>query len=73
MKLPRSVACLAVVPLQDVLGLGSAARMNRPGSPSGNWTWRFLWRQLTPGIRNRLSEMATLYGRAAAPPVPEDR
>jgi 4-alpha-glucanotransferase len=36
-----SVADVAIVPLQDVLGLGSAARMNLPGTVSGNWKWRY--------------------------------
>jgi 4-alpha-glucanotransferase len=61
-----SVACLAVVPLQDLLGFGSAARMNRPGNPEGNWTWRFQWKDLTPAIRHRLQDLTTLFGRAAA-------
>jgi 4-alpha-glucanotransferase len=60
-----SVAGLAVVPLQDLLGLGSAARMNRPGSASGNWTWRFRSRDLSRSLRGRLRELTTLYGRAA--------
>jgi 4-alpha-glucanotransferase len=33
---------LAVFPLQDVLGLGSEARMNQPARPEGNWAWRYL-------------------------------
>jgi 4-alpha-glucanotransferase len=36
-----SVADVAIVPLQDVLGLGSTARMNLPGTVSGNWKWRY--------------------------------
>jgi len=36
----RSLAALAVFPLQDILGLGPEARMNIPGTSSGNWTWR---------------------------------
>ena len=36
-----SVADVAIVPLQDVLGLGSEARMNLPGTVSGNWKWRY--------------------------------
>ena len=45
-----SAAALAVLPLQDVLGLGSSARMNIPGTESGNWTWRFDWSQLPPDL-----------------------
>lgn len=49
-----SRASLAVVPAQDVLGLGSEARMNRPGHPHGNWSWRLERGQLTPALAERL-------------------
>src|SRR5439155_1612950 len=52
-----------IVPLQDVLGLGSEARMNVPARPSGNWRWRFTAGALTPEIRGRLREMTEDYGR----------
>ena len=58
-----SVADMAVVPLQDVLNLGTQARMNLPGRASGNWGWRFAWSQINDGMRERLKEMAMLYGR----------
>lgn len=58
-----SVANTAVAPLQDALDLGTEARMNLPGRPSGNWGWRFLPGQLTPQIRDRLKELTWLYGR----------
>jgi 4-alpha-glucanotransferase len=58
-----SVADLAVAPLQDVLGLGSEARMNTPGVAHGNWTWRFTWEMLPPHLAPQLREMAELYGR----------
>ncbi len=58
-----SVANTAIVPLQDVLGLGSEARMNLPGRPDGNWEWRFQARALTPEIKNRLRELVDLYER----------
>jgi len=58
-----SVADLAIIPLQDVLGLGSEARMNRPGQPMGNWRWRFRREELTPDVRARLREVTWLYGR----------
>ncbi|MGB8510048.1 MAG: 4-alpha-glucanotransferase, partial [Pyrinomonadaceae bacterium] len=45
-----SVSDTAIVPLQDVLGLGTEARMNLPASTSGNWAWRFESRALTPEI-----------------------
>ncbi|MEX2500835.1 MAG: 4-alpha-glucanotransferase [Trueperaceae bacterium] len=58
-----SVADLAVVPLQDALGLDSEARMNVPGRPDGNWSWRFAWRDLPADLAGRLREVASLYGR----------
>jgi 4-alpha-glucanotransferase len=58
-----SVAGLAVAPLQDVLNLGSAARMNIPGTASGNWGWRFTEEQLTPAILERLAELTETYDR----------
>jgi 4-alpha-glucanotransferase len=59
-----SVANLAIVPLQDVLGLGSDARMNLPARPDGNWRWRYSSEMLTEEIQARLREMTMLYGRA---------
>ena len=58
-----SVARWAIAPLQDVLGLGPEARMNFPGRPDGNWTWRFEGSQLTPETAGRLRELAQVYGR----------
>jgi 4-alpha-glucanotransferase len=58
-----SVADTAVVPLQDVLGLGSEARMNTPAVMSGNWKWRFRPGDLTDEIRDRLRELCVLYDR----------
>jgi 4-alpha-glucanotransferase len=68
-----SVADTAIVPLQDVLGLGSEARMNLPGRASGNWRWRFREGALTDGIRDRLRALAELYGRTAPSPKGEPR
>ena len=42
----QTPACLAVIPLQDFLGLDSSARMNTPGTIEGNWQWTFSWEQL---------------------------
>jgi 4-alpha-glucanotransferase len=58
-----SVADLAIVPLQDVLGLGSEARMNLPGTATGNWRWRFRSGALTTGLAKRLRGMVELYDR----------
>jgi 4-alpha-glucanotransferase len=58
-----SVADTVILPLQDVLGLGSTARMNIPGDPSGQWGWRFEFSQITPEVRTRLAELAYVYGR----------
>jgi 4-alpha-glucanotransferase len=58
-----SVAHYAIAPLQDVLNLGTEARMNFPGKPQGNWTWRYETHQLNPWVLDRLAEMTQLYGR----------
>ncbi|HEX4931686.1 MAG TPA: 4-alpha-glucanotransferase, partial [Gemmatimonadaceae bacterium] len=58
-----SVADTVLIPLQDVLGLGSEARMNLPGRQAGNWGFRFSWDQVTPDITARLRELVTLYDR----------
>ena len=59
-----SVAELAVVPLQDVLGLGSAARMNTPSRAGGNWAWRCREGELSGHAARRLRRLAELTGRA---------
>jgi 4-alpha-glucanotransferase len=58
-----SVADHAIAPLQDVLNLGTEARMNFPGKPQGNWAWRYRTHQVSPWILDRLAEMTYLYGR----------
>jgi 4-alpha-glucanotransferase len=58
-----SVADIAIIPLQDVLGLGSGARMNLPGTVSGNWKWRFRGDALTKDIADRLQQLNSLYDR----------
>ncbi len=58
-----SVADTVLVPMQDILGLGSASRMNLPGRQSGNWQFRFTWPQLTPELTKRLRELNTLFDR----------
>lgn len=58
-----SVAVFAVAPLQDMLGLGSAARMNFPGKPEGNWEWRYRHQDLDADLAARLLDLGRLYGR----------
>jgi len=60
----RSNANTALYPMQDVLGLGSPARMNVPGRESGNWAWRFRWDQLTLDIEQRLGRLTREANRA---------
>jgi 4-alpha-glucanotransferase len=58
-----SVADTVLIPLQDVLGLGSEARMNQPATLGGNWRWRYTSGQLTDPIAHRLHDIAELYDR----------
>jgi 4-alpha-glucanotransferase len=63
-----SVASMAVVPLQDLLKLGSEARMNYPSRAEGNWQWRFASPMLGNEVGGRLRELALLYGRCEPEP-----
>ncbi len=58
-----SVADMAIIPLQDIMNLGSEARMNFPSKVGGNWTWRYTDAMLHDGLKNRLLELTALYGR----------
>lgn len=58
-----SVADLAIATMQDVLELGSEARMNTPGTREGNWQWRMDRGAITPDTIERLLQMTELYGR----------
>lgn len=58
-----SVADTAIIPLQDVLGLGSEARMNTPGRAAGNWSWRCGEEQLNPDVSARLAELTITFAR----------
>ena len=62
-----SVADLAIIPLQDVLGLGSDCRLNSPGRSFGNWGWRFRSEMLRPEFAARLKQLAILSGRYVEP------
>lgn len=63
----RSNAATFILPMQDLLGLGSEARMNTPGKPDGNWQWRFSWNQLTNTMQNRLAHVTRATGRLGPP------
>jgi 4-alpha-glucanotransferase len=67
--LMMSQASAVVIPMQDILGLGAEARMNRPAVPEGNWEWRLLPGQIEPALADSLAAMTETYGRApeAAP------
>jgi 4-alpha-glucanotransferase len=49
--------------MQDILGLGTEARINQPATQSGNWEWRILPEQLTASASVMLREMAEIFGR----------
>jgi 4-alpha-glucanotransferase len=59
-----SLAALAIAPLQDVLNLGTEARMNVPGRAEGNWRWRCTEDMLTPAAFQWLHEMTKTSNRA---------
>jgi 4-alpha-glucanotransferase len=58
-----SIADVAIIPLQDLLGLGGEARMNLPGRVSGNWKWRYRRDALTADLAARLKSLAIIYDR----------
>ncbi len=59
-----SVANLAIIPIQDLLGLDEQARMNKPSTNRGNWRWRLSSAQLTPEAAATLLHLTETYGRA---------
>jgi 4-alpha-glucanotransferase len=61
-----SVARLAIAPVQDILGLGTEHRMNRPGTADGNWGWRLAPGALDASLAERLRELTAIYGRLAS-------
>jgi 4-alpha-glucanotransferase len=58
-----SVAHMAIIPMQDILELGSEHRMNTPGTTQGNWAWRFNWDQVTPERVEHLRHLVYLFNR----------
>ncbi len=65
----KSPANLSIVPLQDVLGLGSEARMNTPSHPNGNWSWRFQRGMLKEEIARKLAALVEVTDRLPKPPA----
>jgi len=63
----HSSAEIAIFPLQDLIGLGSASRMNIPASTSGNWVWRFDWNEVPAGLAADCRRHAIEAGRYPAP------
>ncbi len=59
-----SVANTAIIPMQDILGLGARARMNHPGTVGRNWRWRLSRSQMSTAVADRLARMTNTYGRA---------
>ncbi len=59
----KSTAAFAITTLQDLLSLGTEARMNFPGKPAGNWSWRHKPEDLSPDLLKRLQELNYLYLR----------
>ncbi len=58
-----SVAKFAIIPMQDLLSLGTTARMNTPSTIGGNWSWRLEPGQLTPEVAQRMAGLTLLFGR----------
>ena len=58
-----SAAHTAIVPMQDILGLDTDARMNTPGVPNGNWNWRFIWPQIRSNHKIFLKRITRKYNR----------
>jgi 4-alpha-glucanotransferase len=62
-----SPACLSVVPMQDILGLGSEARMNTPSLHGGNWRWRLQENQLNEDVASKMALLAEVSDRIPKP------
>jgi 4-alpha-glucanotransferase len=63
-----SVANQAIIPMQDLLNLGTEAQMNFPSKPEGNWEWRYQPDAITDQLRDRLKSITYTYGRAPISP-----
>ena len=58
-----SIADMAIIPMQDILGFGNDCRMNAPGTTKGNWRWRLAPKFLSDEVRDRLRDETEFYGR----------
>ena len=65
----RSVANLCIIPMQDYLGLGNEARINKPSTLGCNWKWRMTEGQFSKELRKEMKTLAKRYGRLN--PVPD--
>lgn len=63
----QSTSVLTIIPMQDLLALGSDARMNTPGTSEWNWSWRFSWDQVRPELAGDLHAQIALTERLVAP------
>ena len=68
-----SIACLSILPMQDVLGFGNDCRMNIPGTTTDNWQWRCASRFITDDLATRLRDSTRLFGRLPAPAKDEKK
>ena len=68
-----SIARLAIIPLQDVLGFGSDCRMNVPGQATGNWRWRCAPEFLTADLASGLRQVTELFARGRKEPVKDEK
>jgi 4-alpha-glucanotransferase len=67
-----SVANIVIIPMQDILNLGTEARMNFPSTTGGNWIWRFTWDQIGGNLKKHYYGLAQLYERPPKPREVED-
>ena len=67
-----SVANIVVIPMQDILNLGTDARMNFPSTTGGNWSWRFTWDQVGENISKHYNGLTQLYERPPKPKIDEN-
>ncbi|MCP4124883.1 MAG: 4-alpha-glucanotransferase, partial [Bacteroidetes bacterium] len=54
---------LAILPMQDILGLDGDHRMNTPGTTEDNWSWRFNWEMVEGDLADRMRRRIKMYGR----------